>query len=300
MRQHASQVPATISRLLQSTLLSSPPTWYLPVLANPPPVLPPRSLKSGAGVVHYSASREGKTKTHKMKHFRQPKPKAFTIVYEEDRIRRQFFKDFPFEALRPISLVEGRDLRPESEISGQDWTALEQRGRYPTVENCIAFTLNLHHSKKLPLSKAYEVATSEFIELRASHEMATIAAEIEARHHGATFKRSPFQRLHDLESRNLSKLSTSSASSSTATSISTKYRKPAIWTAAVPESSLPSGEFNRGQSYVKKWRLPAPVEMDIEGEGDLMEAIGSGKEEVAEQRLMSDEELLESVLRVKV
>jgi hypothetical protein len=48
-----------------------------------------------------------------MKHLRETKPRPQEIVYPEDRVRRQFFKDFPFEALRPTSLVEGQDLRDE-------------------------------------------------------------------------------------------------------------------------------------------------------------------------------------------
>jgi len=69
-----------------------------------------------------------------MKHFRSAKPKPVDIVYEEDRIRRQFFKDFPFEALRPVSIAESRDVSVEDEISGANWTRLAQRGSYPTVE----------------------------------------------------------------------------------------------------------------------------------------------------------------------
>ena len=55
-------------------------------------------------------------------------------MYEEDRVRRQFFRDFPFEALRPTSLIEGREVRAESEIVGPVWASLEQRGAYPSVE----------------------------------------------------------------------------------------------------------------------------------------------------------------------
>jgi small subunit ribosomal protein S23 len=68
-----------------------------------------------------------------MKHLRETKPRPQEIVYPEDRVRRQFFKDFPFEALRPTSLVEGQDLRPEG-ATGREWISLAQRGAYPTVE----------------------------------------------------------------------------------------------------------------------------------------------------------------------
>lgn len=70
-----------------------------------------------------------------MNHLKEPKPRPKDIVYEEDRIRRQFFKDFPFEALRPVSLVEGTFIGSGTgEKEGAEWTSLEQRGAYPTVE----------------------------------------------------------------------------------------------------------------------------------------------------------------------
>lgn len=81
-------------------------------------------------------SAEGRTRTHQMKHLRERKPRAESVVYEEDRIRRRFFMDFPFEALRPTSLVEGREVRGEEDegVRGKEWTRLEQRGGYATVE----------------------------------------------------------------------------------------------------------------------------------------------------------------------
>jgi small subunit ribosomal protein S23 len=82
-------------------------------LLNPPPILPARKVVRQA-----QGKKQGLQK----------------IVYEEDKIRRQFFKDFPFEALRPTSLVEGFDIKPEDEIVGETWTVLSQRGAYPSVE----------------------------------------------------------------------------------------------------------------------------------------------------------------------
>lgn len=69
-----------------------------------------------------------------MSHLKEPKPRPKDIVYAEDRIRRQFFKDFPFEALRPVSLVEGTFIGSTATVEGKEWTSLEQRGAYPTVE----------------------------------------------------------------------------------------------------------------------------------------------------------------------
>lgn len=51
--------------------------------------------------------------------------------------------------------------------------------------SCIAFAANLQRHHKLPLSKAYAVATAQFAHLRAVQEVATRAAFREARAYGA-------------------------------------------------------------------------------------------------------------------
>lgn len=137
MRKIASTVPSSVSRLLQSTLLQTPPTWYQPLLSHPPPVLPPRQSVNrplSNNDLPSSVARAHDSRSHQMKHLKGTKPRPKAIVYEEDRIRRQFFKDFPFEALRPVSLVEGTRVEEGHPISGENWTSLAQRGAYPTVE----------------------------------------------------------------------------------------------------------------------------------------------------------------------
>ncbi len=128
MRRIPSQVPDTVSRLLKSTLILSPPIWYLPVLSNPPPILPVRRSRPRP-TLNQAESTKSKQKG--------PKTRPQSIVYAEDRLRRQFFRDFPFEAMRPVSLVEGREVRVESEVEGPEWTGLEQRGAYPSVEEYV-------------------------------------------------------------------------------------------------------------------------------------------------------------------
>jgi small subunit ribosomal protein S23 len=59
------------------------------------------------------------------------------IRYIEDEVRRRFYGDFPFEAMRPVSLVELRSVEEEHPIRGKEWTRLEQRGTYPTVEEYV-------------------------------------------------------------------------------------------------------------------------------------------------------------------
>ena len=130
MRRLPSQIPETVSRLLKSTYILTPPVWYQAVLANPPPILPARRSRARPSLDQSTGDREPGVSVKR-------KAPAYTpqeIVYEEDRVRRQFFRDFPFEALRPASLVEDIQVRAINEVDGPGWTSLEQRGAFPSVE----------------------------------------------------------------------------------------------------------------------------------------------------------------------
>lgn len=65
---------------------------------------------------------------------RRLKPRPLPIKYIEDDVRRQFFRDHPFEAFRPRTLVEGAAIEPPHAVRGKEWTRLRQRGRNPTPE----------------------------------------------------------------------------------------------------------------------------------------------------------------------
>jgi hypothetical protein len=58
--------------------------------------------------------------------------------------------------------------------------------------SCVQFTLSLHRHHKVPLTQAYAISTKEFAKLRGAHELATQAAEAEARAHGAIFTSDPW------------------------------------------------------------------------------------------------------------
>lgn len=126
MRRLPSQIPETVSRLIKSTYIQTPPIWYQAVLANPPPILPARRSHPRPDLDHSFGDPKPRTS------FKRSKPRE--IRYEEDRVRRQFFRDFPFEALRPTSLVEGLEVQAKYEVDGPGWISLEQRGAYPSVE----------------------------------------------------------------------------------------------------------------------------------------------------------------------
>jgi small subunit ribosomal protein S23 len=149
------------------------------------------------------------------------------------------------------------------------------RGELADMGSTIAFVLNLHHTFKKPMSEAYEIAVTQFTDLRARHELATLAAEAESRANGSTFKRDPFvslfssphglrtdhqERVHAKEEASLSTLATYNTSTTTTTP-SAKYKKPRHWSMTVPSSATPSDEFTGGQGYAGMWRLPPPVDV---------------------------------------
>jgi small subunit ribosomal protein S23 len=67
---------------------------------------------------------------------------------------------------------------------------MRQRGML--IGSCVQFTLSLHRYHDVPLTQAYTIATKEFVKLRGAHELATQAAQAEARAHGAIFTSDPW------------------------------------------------------------------------------------------------------------
>jgi small subunit ribosomal protein S23 len=132
MRKLATQVPEQVSRLLKATHMHTPPTWYIPVLTNPPPVHSALRSRSRR-ILDETKSAENIAKINATIGLKA-RAKPMSVIYKSDTIRRQFFRDFPFEALRPSTLVEGREVDSERGIEGQEWKRLEQRGAFPTVE----------------------------------------------------------------------------------------------------------------------------------------------------------------------
>ncbi|KAK4055083.1 mitochondrial ribosomal small subunit component [Microbotryomycetes sp. JL201] len=109
------------------------------------------------------------------------------IVFAEDRVRRQFFNDHPFEAYRPKSVNERELVQQQRGPAGTEWTELRQRTIVPTAEDAISFIVNLNSNHGVPINQAYRHGVAQFRSLRAEHELATRAARLEAAAHGAEF-----------------------------------------------------------------------------------------------------------------
>lgn len=111
------QVTQTVSRLLEGGYVKQPPAWYEPTLRHPPAAVPPRhnrerpdsdlprALQSGARDAMLQAGRP-RMNTKKKIRAQLPPLRPQPIVYDADRIRRQFFRDHPWEAKRAATLVE--------------------------------------------------------------------------------------------------------------------------------------------------------------------------------------------------
>jgi small subunit ribosomal protein S23 len=131
VRRIASQVHKQASRLLRADYIKREPAWFQAVLENPPLPLPARAPPSRT---EYDLPFNVKPSVA------DPEPRP--VVYLEDRIRRQFFRDHPFEAFRPRTLVEGEAIEPEHPINSINWTRLRQRGRNPKPEEYALYLLS--------------------------------------------------------------------------------------------------------------------------------------------------------------
>lgn len=115
--------------------------------------------------------------------------------------------------------------------------------------------------------------------------MATMAAEIEARHHGANFKPDAFERTHQ---RGTAALDTNSPSTKIhrQAAQTIKYKKVIrrLWKTSVPETAMPATEYTMGREYVERWRRPVPVDVGVTAEagGKVLAAIEGVTKETAE------------------
>ncbi|KAK4166223.1 mitochondrial ribosomal protein S25-domain-containing protein [Cladorrhinum sp. PSN259] len=112
------------------------------------------------------------------------------IVYPEDSLRAEFFKDHPWELARPKMVLEldGKDARY------RDWsTGLMQPGMKLSGESVVQRQLWLMQNGKMSRRAAYDKARKEFYDLRQSEEIESRIAVEEARMVGAYFGKTDLQ-----------------------------------------------------------------------------------------------------------
>ncbi|KAJ2781145.1 mitochondrial ribosomal small subunit component [Coemansia interrupta] len=101
------------------------------------------------------------------------------IEFPEDRLRRVFYKNHPFELTRPRILME---------VTGQtssDWSRLASGRKQVTGEDVIRHQYYLMQSEGLSEQAAYAQATGEFYKMRAREEIEAKIARREAQAYGA-------------------------------------------------------------------------------------------------------------------
>ncbi|RDW60800.1 hypothetical protein BP6252_12183 [Coleophoma cylindrospora] len=169
-----SRVYQAASALLEHKVLSHPPPWYTTIGAVPPSEILTRTQP----VQH----RERKLNKRIRKPSKMFMPQG--IVYEEDNLRKEFYKDHPWELARPRIVLEqdGRD--------GQrcDWSRIEQPGRPLSGESVVQRQLwLLHNVPNITHAQAYDTARKEFYALRHTEEVERRVAREEALSTGAYF-----------------------------------------------------------------------------------------------------------------
>ncbi|KAF5368455.1 hypothetical protein D9758_002337 [Tetrapyrgos nigripes] len=240
-RKIASQVHQQISRQLRGHIKAQNqiPRWYQAVLDHPPLPLPPKAPPTRTAY----DTKQPKTPQK----LRPYDPKPLAIYYLEDEIRRQFFRDHPFEAFRPTTLTEGQTIAPAHPIQGKEWTRLRQRGRKPSPEDAIQFALNLHQYHDISLSYAYARAVAQFRALRSEHHIATVMAATEADTLGGIFQNSETAHAFEKEVKNLASWERLAELDEGAIAARKRWR-------AIAQGSQEPREWSKGQEYVRLWR----------------------------------------------
>ncbi|KAF9908567.1 mitochondrial ribosomal small subunit component [Linnemannia zychae] len=206
------KVHSYVTKLLKANLIKNPPVWYPAAsLAPPSPTFLRERDPSGAnphGQLPFEKAAEIKQKkealasgtpvptpTHKeltrssrsQKHLRWKTERPQKIVYPEDKLRRRFYEDHPWELRRPRCLIE-----TSGDGTRRNWTSLLQPGRSIadlTGEDVIQYQLYLMTTGKSE-REAYHIATEEFYLHRAQEETEARVAKAQAMAFGLKPRRS--------------------------------------------------------------------------------------------------------------
>ncbi|POW09139.1 hypothetical protein PSTT_07071 [Puccinia striiformis] len=103
----------------------------------------------------------------------------------KDKLRKAFFRDHPFEAYRPVSLVEesAQHLVNKVNRDHSNIDRLDQISCKPSPEDCIEYAERLYVNKGYNLNQAYKISVSEFRTLRFEEQIRTSFARQEAEYY---------------------------------------------------------------------------------------------------------------------
>ncbi|KAL9073223.1 MAG: hypothetical protein Q9161_003055 [Pseudevernia consocians] len=171
------RVHQTATLLLNTERLSRTPPWYNVVAS----ITPAQTLVRTQPLPHQQ--RKAKSRTKKPSKLFQPQ----TIHYEEDALRKEFFKDHPWELARPRLVIEddGKDSQKT------DWSRIEQPEKALSGESVVQRQLWLQHNVPgITSAQAYDQARKEFYDLRLQEDVERRVAKEEAMSTGAYFGKS--------------------------------------------------------------------------------------------------------------
>ncbi|CAK7219403.1 mitochondrial ribosomal small subunit component [Sporothrix curviconia] len=160
------------------------PAWFKAVEAIPPAEILTRTIP----VAHQAPNPH----MHKPRQTYRPQK----ITYEEDGLRKTFFRDHPWELARPRVILEtdGKDAQR------YDWSKGIMQPGLPLCGECVVQRqMYLMHASGLTKDQAYDAARREFYKLRHQEEVEKRVAQEEARMVGAYFDKSPLQIGMELE-----------------------------------------------------------------------------------------------------
>ncbi|KAI1750175.1 mitochondrial ribosomal protein S25 [Xylaria castorea] len=201
-----SRVYQTVTNLMNHRIIPGvqvqKPVWYDVVESIPPSEILTRPYPP--------QHKEHNPRTRRPSKLFQPQQ----LVYEEDGLRRQFYKDHPWELARPRIIVEmdGRDAER------YDWSKGLRQPGMPLCGECVVQRQlwMMHSVEGITEEKAYDIVRREFYALRQEEDVERRIAKEEALKVGAYFGMSSMQvgmKLEDQEYDNWKKWASKQISS---------------------------------------------------------------------------------------
>ncbi|KAF9081843.1 mitochondrial ribosomal small subunit component [Mortierella sp. GBA35] len=216
------KIHSYVTKLLKANVIKNPPVWYPAASLAPPSPTFLRERDPSGATPHAqlpfekeaemrmreeaaAAAAEGRTpapaptstpvsgykeltrSSRSQKHLRWKTERPQKIVYPEDKLRRRFYEDHPWELRRPRCLIE-----TTGDGTRRSWTSLLQPGRSIadlTGEDVIQYQLYLMSTGKSE-REAYHIATEEFYLHRAQEETEARVAKAQAMAFGLKPRRS--------------------------------------------------------------------------------------------------------------
>lgn len=181
----ASRVHRAATQLLETKRMKVPPPWYDVVADVPPAQQLVRPLQRTYNV------KDLRKNVRKPSRMFQPQK----LAYQEDDLRKDFFKDHPWELARPRVILENDG----ADGKRWDWSKIVQPGKKLDGESVVQRQVWLMKHEKLDRPTAYDRARKEFYDYRHYEAIEQRVAKEEALAVGAYFGLGPLEVGMELE-----------------------------------------------------------------------------------------------------